>query len=1035
MKYGGHPHFIMHGNGYRIHSILIFMPLMIRYICFCMVIICLAPFTTPVFSYQNNVTFTESDFLVIQIVDNKFNDIVMINSIKGTGDFVWVGTKDGVYKVSKGDDKAVPINIKDGLFGDLNIIHTEYNEYRIMEIGDFVWVATNYEIYKVDKKADEAILIGSNIKWVYEVYGRKNNKAIPIIIGRVNEIKEIDDFVWVGTEAGLYKIAKGGDKAIPIGGIKGKVHRIKDVGYFVWVRTDDRVYKITKGEDKAIPIGGIKGKVYGIKEIGDFVWVRTNNGAYKVAKGEDKAIPIGNIEGGVYEIKEVEGSVWIRTKHGVYKVCKGEDKAILIEYIEGRVDEIKEIGDFVWIATNNRVYKVTKGENKTISIVNSKGSVYEIKEIDDFVWIRTSDGLYKVAKRANGENKAISFSNIKGSVNKIEEIGDFVWVSTYEGLYRLEKGISISVEVVEEDSWWKQIIQKVTGKYIFISGNVNAKVEYKRISDGYDPYGKDFPREFLVIMEDTLEKIKTAKEKAAEQIASGKIDRYYVPLERNIFPLDVGTKAIYYSIRDKWGNTFYGAIGDLIVVPGPLVVSVSIFSLWLLLFLILFICAPYSNCCHDIMMNPWLRTYGSFGLLPLLMSVFPFIRQHILKRYLKTIRNDEDFARWQKQYVIPTSEFQPNNFGMQLKEHRKLFLSGQSGIGKTSYFKYLTGYCALNKNNHLLPDKAIPVFMPLYRYREDGLKQIFHAQLQNYGRIMDEELTEWFLKQGGFIIFIDGLNEIEEKNRNNVNSFIDKHWQANYLCISSHEYFKEFSWIEEIKLAALGKDEINKLLHYHLGDKKAEEVISKFNDVNYELCTIPQNLEFAIELVRQNKALPPSRLGLYEAVMAPILDTWIKDGFTNYSTLLYFRAYEMLSSMNQFIDNGDKSLPGRILERFGEKKLIISSGKHYYFQHDLIKAYLASKYFISNWRRLLEQQEFVDSNWVSMLEMVLLDFKNPDEIRDLLYIMISKNKQMAGDLFKLMQKAEPKLCQNWADDFKLKFGNAMLNEYNMEKDL
>ena len=49
---------------------------------------------------------------------------------------------------------------------------------------------------------------------------------------------------------------------------------------------------------------------------------------------------------------------------------------------------------------------------------------------------------------------------------------------------------------------------------------------------------------------------------------------------------------------------------------------------------------------------------------------------------------------------------------------------------------------------------------------------MFNAQLKSYGLLTDPDLNLWFLQQGGFLFFLDGLNEISHETRQSVNRFL-----------------------------------------------------------------------------------------------------------------------------------------------------------------------------------------------------------------------------------------------------------------------
>src|SRR3972149_10989190 len=82
-------------------------------------------------------------------------------------------------------------------------------------------------------------------------------------------------------------------------------------------------------------------------------------------------------------------------------------------------------------------------------------------------------------------------------------------------------------------------------------------------------------------------------------------------------------------------------------------------------------------------------------------------------------------------------------------------------------------------------------------------------------------------------------------------------------------------------------------------------------------------------------------------------------------------------------------------------KVLIPYGDHYLFRHDLIRAYLANKYFTARWQDLLIKDGITaSSHWKSMLEFVILDFHSQIDVREFLYAVSGKNNQLAGELFK-----------------------------------
>ena len=58
---------------------------------------------------------------------------------------------------------------------------------------------------------------------------------------------------------------------------------------------------------------------------------------------------------------------------------------------------------------------------------------------------------------------------------------------------------------------------------------------------------------------------------------------------------------------------------------------------------------------------------------------------------------------WKERFVVPSENFLPESFGQLLEKQRVILLIGQSGIGKTSYFRFLTACYAAKIKNELQP--------------------------------------------------------------------------------------------------------------------------------------------------------------------------------------------------------------------------------------------------------------------------------------------------------------------------------------------
>ncbi len=537
----------------------------------------------------------------------------------------------------------------------------------------------------------------------------------------------------------------------------------------------------------------------------------------------------------------------------------------------------------------------------------------------------TSDqaGLFRWDTKQEDRPQRLSSLNL-GYVHAFCESAGTLWIGAENGLFRVE-GINTGwITQIDITSPLPRITY--TDQNLLVQWKVNnfgrrttpKQVQYKVIvNDANRQTGR--PREFVVIgtPEFILPSLDTGDYVLQVQAVdlNGKI---------------ASSPTLYFTVYSSW----HAMLLDWLKIAG---------AIYFVLILLLIIMAPFSGFCQHLLMNPWVRRLGSFGAIPIILTVFPPARQHLLRRYFRGLKKEKDFSEIQETFVIPAEEFLPNTFGTLLLKERKLLLLGQTGIGKTSYFEYLTGYYARNKNTS--PSRAIPIFLPLRRYQGEVPENMFTAQLNAFGQLSDRELNSWFLQKGGFLIFIDGLNEVDEPTRNRISAFVDQHSKTNYFCISSQHLYAEFANIRQVSLASLTEDKILEFLHCRLSDEQVQIIVKQFAGNISQVYKIPHDLHFAVEFKKRNpeSRIPQSKKELYEATLSPILRSWVEDGRTDYPDLLFHRAYTMLCSGQAFFDNSDAPLPDDLTARLAEERYLVRQSSHYLFRHDLVRSFLASK--------------------------------------------------------------------------------------------
>jgi MinD-like ATPase involved in chromosome partitioning or flagellar assembly/GTPase SAR1 family protein len=445
--------------------------------------------------------------------------------------------------------------------------------------------------------------------------------------------------------------------------------------------------------------------------------------------------------------------------------------------------------------------------------------------------------------------------------------------------------------------------------------------------------------------------------------------------------------------------------------------------------LVCLLLAPKVNFCHYLIMDRRLRAYFSLGMIPLFLSIFPWLRQHILRRYVSGISKDKEFEMWKTRFIPPGEEFFPENFGKRLEKNKRLLLVGQSGVGKTSFFKYLAANYASSEDRPSFPRKVIPIYISLRNYGGNSIKDLVYSQLFAYGEITDRELAEMFLSHGGFLIFIDGVNDIGYvQDRQRLVEFIERYWTTNYICLSSQQVYPEIENILKFELKTFKQEKIIEFIRLNIDDHtKAERIIADMTDETYQLYSVPLDLEFAVTILNEGKnTLPKSRTELYGVFFDEVFSKWRMNGQDDAPDTVCQHAYKMLVFRDLAFDSAENPRFYEITNDLYEQKFLIRRGKNYIFRHDLIRAYLASEYFYPRWQILIKNLDGkqIDNNWLEMLKLSCEKIENPIEIKELIYEVMERSfrENLVKELFTWLKTNYSYKVETWEDNFYTRYG-------------
>lgn len=943
--------------------------------------------------------------------------------VKVFDDFFFVEAQGSLWKVDKEGTPTFIQSVANASWQNIaacgkSVIASAMPFSRAAELPNEWAIDANNKSKLIDKKLiaveglnNQCFLGTDNGLWKID----SNNNLVEIPgIGSVINFAIFNGELYVGAENGLFIIDKEGRKVKQFEGLtRVFIEKIFADVFFVsdarglYIINKDRSIKsvadVSTGNNDII---AFKDKYVTLDSSG--FWIITDGKATKIP--EIRFFTLAEVFGEYLYIGNEQG-LWIIDKTG--KVTPSANIKLEVSSISEIVNEKLFIGTSkgLWLIEKDLSEHQVEGvEGEVSSILLFKDKLFVSTTVG--LWVLDTDG--KLIKKIESikDSMKVGSNNVFSNrdFNKLSLTGKYVYIKTAERIYRIDPDLSIKSELTGSGSW-AQAINFIFPSNVLPTGETKAEACYSYDNKECEQYyNKIIPKDFSFA-------------KMPNKFSTQGDFRYSIGF--------LGNYDVKYWVTDTFGNTFLIENKSYYGIPSQYLLGILAVVVPICLVLLCLALAPKIGICHSAIMNPWLRKVCSLGIVPLLLSVSGKLRRHILRRYSEEVGKDKDFTQWKDRFVYPDKEFFPEDFGKKLESERRLLFTGQSGIGKTSYFKHLTAaYVSQDKPSS--PAKVFPVYIPLTNYGGNSLEDLVYNQLFSYGKITDKELAPMFLEQGGLLIFFDGVNEVQNvSDRQKLSEFVEKYWTSNYICLSSQQNYPETENIPEVKLKAFSREKVLELIRKRVNDKeKAENVIKNMEDEDFQLYSIARDLEFAVEILNKGATtLPKSRTELYKTTFNSIFDKWQGNGNADAEYMLCEHAYEMLTRRDLSFDSIDNPKFKEITTDLSEQKFLIRREKNYNFRHDLIRAYLASEHFYPRWQSLFEKLEKlndkpIDSNWLEMLKFSCEKIEDPDEIKHLFDEVLERTlrKDMVERLFKWLKTSYPHKCVSWEKDFYTRYG-------------
>lgn len=392
------------------------------------------------------------------------------------------------------------------------------------------------------------------------------------------------------------------------------------------------------------------------------------------------------------------------------------------------------------------------------------------------------------------------------------------------------------------------------------------------------------------------------------------------------------------------------------------VVSYAALGIYFSFFALLLIASRWSSKAFRIVCDPFWRR-ASLLLWPLL-SHFAFAQRWVMSPWYARARQKYSESRPYLQIPL-RSAIDPRSFTVAelfnlTKLTRLICIQGKSGMGKTAlvdrlmetyfesqslteaYRKHGFVLLSIRARRHALVDDS--------SRRKEWVLDAVQSQLMDHGlKLADKELLETMLETGQFTLLIDGVNEVQDLRDALAEFATNKVDAVRMIVTSQSEMSQPF---DLLRLPSSIVDHVKGLLELKMGTRNGGALYTRLSESGLlgELSS-GYDVQLVADLARTDTdgtALPVSRIGLYRAVLA---DVRMADGSKANLEMLLSIAWEMICGQTRRTTKEN-------LQRLGQPTfdaivaarapIIQVYGQAVEFRHDLMRAFLAAEWLVSN---------------------------------------------------------------------------------------
>ncbi len=336
----------------------------------------------------------------------------------------------------------------------------------------------------------------------------------------------------------------------------------------------------------------------------------------------------------------------------------------------------------------------------------------------------------------------------------------------------------------------------------------------------------------------------------------------------------------------------------------------------------------------------------------------------------------------------------------------KIIVTGTGGVGKSILFKHLF-------LNTIVETGYIPVLIELRSFnilelKDISLYQSIYKNLCDNGFELSEDYFEYSMKEGGYIIFLDGYDEVNrdklDKITSEIKSLAEK-YNNNKFYLSSRPSEDFIGWNDfcEVETLALNKQQALSLIKKIDFDEKAKEIFYKELDNHLyddykSFASNPLLLNIMLLTFQKHASIPERLNDFYEEAFVTLFnvhdatkDSYVRDirsglgceDFKHVFAYLCFKSYfngefEFTEGRLRYYLQQAKDKLSRIkfsIEDFQEDLtmsvcMLVKEGLVYRFSHRSFQEYFAAWYTC----KLTDDiQAKLLSNWIKESDSIFSD--------------------------------------------------------------